>query len=74
MTDLKMVVTRYRQRPPAHQEAGEADPLERWIIKNYFLSAHKMSFSDAKVILRVKLGIGDFVPDDATSNKIPRDI
>ena len=44
MTDLKMVVTRYRQRPPNHQEPGEADPLERWMIKNSFLFAHKMVF------------------------------
>lgn len=29
MNDLKKVVTKYRQRPPDHQEAGENDPLER---------------------------------------------
>ena len=43
------------------------------IIKNSFLFAHKM-ISDAKVILRVNGGIGDSVPDDVTSNKIPRDM
>ena len=30
MNDLKMVVTKYRQRPPDQQDAGETDPLERW--------------------------------------------
>ena len=29
MNDLKMVVTKYRQRPPDPQEQGETDPLER---------------------------------------------
>ena len=36
MNDLKMVVTKYRQRPD-HQEAGEADPLERWELNFLFV-------------------------------------
>lgn len=43
MTDLKMVVTRYRQRPTDHQEPGEADPLERWSI-NILLRVHRNVF------------------------------
>ena len=43
------------------------------IKKNSFLLLIKW-FSDAKVILRVNGGIGDSVPDDVTSNKIPRDM
>ena len=49
MTDLKTVVTRYRQRPPDHQDPGEADPLERWIQISYFWFIEM--FLDAKVTL-----------------------
>lgn len=49
MTDLKTVVTRYRQRPPDHQDPGEADPLERWIKIVYF--GFIEMFLDAKVTL-----------------------